>query len=188
MNDGSAKPSGARRAGCVGETSTYSMGFEGGRWGMEMRIGGVTRVTGGAPHSAEPLLDAHFLADGRSSEDATLPVRRPAGGGSGWRVGGLAKSAEVARDALWVGDHREEAHAAFASRAGENLKPERPSQELGPRAIGPLARYVLDVLDAPRGCGRRALRGETRGARWTQRWRWMAPKTSRRTAAFGSST
>jgi hypothetical protein len=68
------------------------------------------------------------------------------------RLGGLAESTQVARDALGVGDHREQTHAALASRACEHDEARGSLQELGPRAIRTSSRHVRDVLHARRAC------------------------------------
>jgi len=59
------------------------------------------------------------MVAGGSSKDATLPVRR---GG----VGGFSESAQVAREALGLGDQGEQAHAGLAPRAREHVEQRVP--------------------------------------------------------------
>jgi hypothetical protein len=80
--------------------------------------------------SGRSALLGSVVAAGGSSQDAALPKRRPTRRSSRGRVGGLAESTKVARDALRLSDHRQQAHTSIASRAGEHVKAEGSAQEL----------------------------------------------------------
>ena len=121
-----------------------------------------TERIGASARRKSPALLGSLVAACRSAQDAALPVRRTARGRPRRRLGGLAETAEVARDARGVGDHREQTHAPLASRAREHVEAEGPLQELGPWAVRTTSRHVLDVLHARRACRRRALRRQTR--------------------------
>jgi hypothetical protein len=61
---------------------------------------------------------------GRSSKDAALPEGRPTRRLACGRLGRLTERGEIPRDALRLGDHRQEAEASVAPRARQDVEPE----------------------------------------------------------------
>ena len=139
-------------------------------WTRPRRHGGCrwrsphSRAHGGTHAPSRKRLLGGVVVAGRPSQDAALPIRRSTRRRPPGRFHRFAESSEVARDALRLGDHREQTHAAVASRAGEHVEAERSPQELSPRAIRPSSSDLRDVLRAWRGGRRRAFRRETSGA------------------------
>jgi len=84
-------------------------------------------------------------ATGTSTEHTTCPVRRSSSGPPLRHVGWLADAPQVPRDALRIGDEREQVHPSAAAWARQHVEPKGPFEKLRPRTIAASARALGHV-------------------------------------------
>src|SRR5450432_674820 len=96
--------------------------------------------------STSLVLWLRHVAERLSAQDGALPERRPPVGRTRRRVEWLVGRREKSADALGVGNHREELHAALALGTLEDIYRKRSAKKFGPRSVR---------ASSPRGLGRR---------------------------------